>query len=132
MGFNSDTLRGQVAIVTGASQGIGRAIASELAGVGARLVVCSRRLAELEAVAARIRERGGHAQAVSCDVGDASQVERLVTTTRQTLGRIDILVNNAGYRTRGPLEQLTIAEWDAMVRCNLTGVFLCSQARGGS
>jgi NAD(P)-dependent dehydrogenase (short-subunit alcohol dehydrogenase family) len=130
MGFSSDTLDGRVAIVTGASQGIGRAIASELAGVGAHVVVCSRRRRELEAVAAGIRGREGRALAVACDVGDAAQVEQLVTETRRALGRIDILVNNAGYRTRGPLEELSIAEWDAMVRCNLTGVFLCSQAVG--
>ena len=130
MGFSADTLRGQVAIVTGASQGIGRAIASEFAGIGAQLVVCSRRPVELEAVAALIRRRGGHARAVVCDVGDVSQVERMVSETQQALGRIDILVNNAGYRTRGPLEQLPVTEWDAMVRCNLTGVFLCSQAVG--
>ena len=63
-------------------------------------------------------------------MGDARQVAQLVTETLQALGRIDILVNNAGYRVRGPLEQLPIPEWDAMVRCNLTGVFLCSQAVG--
>jgi NAD(P)-dependent dehydrogenase (short-subunit alcohol dehydrogenase family) len=130
MGFSSDTLRGRVAIVTGASQGIGRAIACELAGVGAQVVVCSRRPAELEAVAALIRGRGGHARAVVCDVGDAGQVERMVTGTQQALGRIDILVNNAAYRIRGPLEHLPVEEWDAMVRCNLTGVFLCTQAVG--
>jgi NAD(P)-dependent dehydrogenase (short-subunit alcohol dehydrogenase family) len=130
MGFSADTLRGQVAIVTGASQGIGRAIACEFAGVGAHVVACSRRPAELEAVAALIRERGGRARAVTCDVGEASQVAQLVTETHQAFGRIDILVNNAAYRTRGPLEQLPIPEWDAMVRCNLTGVFLCSQAVG--
>jgi NAD(P)-dependent dehydrogenase (short-subunit alcohol dehydrogenase family) len=130
VGLAADTLRGQVALVTGASQGIGRAIAAELARVGAHVVLCSRRLRELEAVAGAIRERGGRAQALACDVGDAAEVERLVAETRRTAGRIDILVNSAGYRTRGPLEDLPLPEWDAMVRCNLTGVFLCCQAAG--
>ncbi len=130
MGFAADTLRDRVAIVTGASQGIGRAIAVELAKVGAHVVVCSRRLPSLEPVAAEVRAQGRQALALACDVGDARQVEEAVARTVKTFGRIDLLVNNAGYRIRAPLEDLPRQEWDAMVQTNLTGVFLFSQAAG--
>ena len=130
MGFSADTLRDRVAIVTGASQGIGRAIAVELAKVGAHVVVCSRRLPSLEPVAAEVRAQGRQALALACDVGDARQVEDTVAQTVKTFGRIDLLVNNAGYRIRAPLEDLPRQEWDAMVQTNLTGVFLFSQAAG--
>jgi len=130
MSFSADTLRDRVAIVTGASQGIGRAIAVELAKVGAHVVVCSRRLPSLETVAAEVRAQGRQALALACDVGDAGQVEEAVARTVKTFGRIDLLVNNAGYRIRAPLEDLPRQEWDAMVQTNLTGVFLFSQAAG--
>jgi NAD(P)-dependent dehydrogenase (short-subunit alcohol dehydrogenase family) len=130
MGFSADTLRDRVAIVTGASQGIGRAIAVELAKVGAHVVACSRRADALEAVAAEVRAHGRRALAVACDVGDAGQVDAAVARTLGTFGRIDLLVNNAGYRIRAPLEDLPCEEWEAMVRINLTGVFLFSQAVG--
>ena len=128
--FAADALRGRVAIVTGASQGIGRAIAVELARVGADVVVCSRRADVLEAVAADVRTLGRRAVPVAADVGDAHAVQRVVATAVDEFGRIDLLVNNAGYRIRSPLEDLPHAEWDAMVRTNLTGVFLFCQAVG--
>ena len=130
MSFSADTLRDRVAIVTGASQGIGRAIAVELAKVGAHVVACSRRLPSLETVAAEVRAQGRQALALACDVGDTGQVEEAVARTVKTFGRIDLLVNNAGYRIRAPLEDLPRQEWDAMVQTNLTGVFLFSQAAG--
>ena len=130
MGFSPDTLRDRVAIVTGASQGIGRAIAVELATVGAHVVVCSRRHGALDAVAEEVRGHGRRALAVACDVGDAAQVDDVVARTVAEFGRIDLLVNNAGYRIRARLEDLPRQEWDAMLRTNLTGVFLFSQAVG--
>jgi len=130
MGFSADTLHDRVAIVTGASQGIGRAIAIELARVGAHVVACSRRRSALEAVADAVRAEGRRALALACDVGDAHEVDRAVARTLDTFGRIDLLVNNAGYRIRSPLEDLPRHEWDAMVGTNLTGVFLFSQAVG--
>ena len=130
MGFSADTLRDRVAIVTGASQGIGRAIALELARVGADMVVCSRRPAALKPVADDIRAAGRRALAIECDVADARQVDDVVAQTLGAFGRIDLLVNNAGYRIRSPLENLPRHEWDAMVGTNLTGVFLFSQAVG--
>src|SRR5438105_680184 len=119
--FSADTLRDRVAIVTGASQGIGRAIALELAKVGADVVACSRRQSGVDAVAGEVR---------ACDVGDAAQVDEVVARTHAEFGRIDLLVNNAGYRIRARLEDLPRQEWDAMLRTNLTGVFLFSQAVG--
>jgi NAD(P)-dependent dehydrogenase (short-subunit alcohol dehydrogenase family) len=130
MGFSPDTLRDRVAIVTGASQGIGRAIAVELARVGAHVVVCSRRLASLEPVADAVRAEGRKALAVACDVGDAKQVDEVVARTLDEFGRIDLLVNNAGYRIRARFEELPRSEWDAMIQTNLTGVFLFCQAAG--
>jgi 3-oxoacyl-[acyl-carrier protein] reductase len=130
MGFTPDTLRDRAAIVTGASQGIGRAIALELARVGADVVVCSRRPAALKPVADEVRALGRRAIAVECDVADAGQVDDVVGQTTATFGRIDLLANNAGYRIRSPLEDLPRREWDAMIGTNLTGVFLFCQAAG--
>jgi 3-oxoacyl-[acyl-carrier protein] reductase len=119
-----------VAIVTGASQGIGRAIAIELAKVGAHVVLCSRRRSALDKVADEVRALERRAVAVACDVGDPPQVDDAVRQALDEFGRIDLLVNNAGFRIRARLEDLLRAEWDAMVRTNLTGVFLLSQAVG--
>jgi NAD(P)-dependent dehydrogenase (short-subunit alcohol dehydrogenase family) len=130
MGFAPDTLHDRVAIVTGASQGIGRAIAVELARVGADVIVCSRRAPALAPVAAAVRAEGRRALALTCDVGEADQVDAVVARTLEVFGRIDLLVNNAGYRIRARLEDLPREEWDAMVRTNLTGVFLFCQAAG--
>jgi NAD(P)-dependent dehydrogenase (short-subunit alcohol dehydrogenase family) len=130
MTFSPETLRDRVAIVTGASQGIGRAIAVELAKVGAHVVATSRRRAALEEVAAAIAAEDRRALAVPCDVADSAQVAGLVSRTLETFGRIDILVNNAAYRIRHAFEDLPRQEWDAMVGTNLTGVFLLTQAVG--
>ncbi len=91
-------LADRIAIVTGAGQGIGRAIAIELARAGADVVACGRRLEPLEAVAKEVRGLGRRALALSCDVQDAAQVDRVVTETARALGPVDLLVNNAGYR----------------------------------
>jgi NAD(P)-dependent dehydrogenase (short-subunit alcohol dehydrogenase family) len=130
VGFTPDTLRDRVALVTGASQGIGRAIALELANVGADVVAVSRRAAAVEEVAAAVRAHGRRALGIACDVGDAGQVEAAVSRAVEAFGRLDVLVNNAGYRIRARLEDLPREEWDAMVRTNLTGVFLFCQAAG--
>jgi NAD(P)-dependent dehydrogenase (short-subunit alcohol dehydrogenase family) len=130
MAFTPDTLKDRVAIVTGASQGIGRAIAVELARVGAHVVPLSRRLDVLETVAKAVRAEGRLALPLASDVSDQGQVEAAVARTMAEFGRIDLLVNNAGYRIRARLEDLPRGEWDAMVGINLTGVFLLSQAVG--
>ena len=109
--FSADTLRDRVAI-TGASQGIGRAIALELTKVGADVVACSRRQSGVAAVAGEVRALGRCALGVACDVGDAAQVDEVVARTHAEFGRIDLLVNNAGYRIRARLEDLPRDEWD--------------------
>lgn len=123
-------LSDRVALVTGAGQGIGRAIVLELTRAGAHVVAAGRRLAPLQAVAAEARALGRRALAVACDVRDAAQVDAVVAETMREFGRIDLLVNNAGYRIRAPLADLPRDEWDAMIGTNLTGVFLCCQAVG--
>ena len=130
MSFSSDALQDRVAIVTGAGQGIGRAIAVELAKVGAHVVGCGRRLAGLTSTAEAVRAHGRQGLALTCDVADAAQVDHVVAETARAFGRIDLLVNNAGYRIRCPLDKLPRHEWDAMVGTNLTGVFLFCQAAG--
>ena len=128
--FARDALADRVAVVTGAGQGIGRAIAVELAKVGAHVVACGRRAEPLARTAELVRAEGRRALALACDVGDAEQVDGVVARTVADFGRIDVLVNNAGYRIRFPLADLPREEWDAMVRTNLTGVFLLCQAAG--
>ena len=110
MGFSPDTLQDRVAIVTGASQGIGRAIAVELAKVGAHVVVCSRRRDALDEVATAVRAEGRRALVAPCDISDAAEVDAVVAQTLDTFGRVDILVNNAAYRLRYAFEDLPRAE----------------------
>jgi 3-oxoacyl-[acyl-carrier protein] reductase len=128
MGFSADTLRDRVAIVTGASQGIGRAIAVELARVGADVVVCSRRPAALKPVADEVRAAGRRALAVECDVSDARQVDDVVAQTLGAFGRIDLLVNNAGITRDGLLIRMKDADWDEVMGVNLRGAFQAMRA----
>jgi short-subunit dehydrogenase len=99
-------LRDKVAIVTGASQGLGQYLSIELASEGARVVLAARNRARLEAVRSRIEEHGGTAVTVPVDVSREDDCERLVEVTRSTFGRIDVLVLNAGFATYGKLEEL--------------------------
>ncbi|MBI4536380.1 MAG: 3-oxoacyl-ACP reductase FabG [candidate division NC10 bacterium] len=122
-------LEGKKAIVTGASRGLGRAIALALAREGADVLVnyVSREEQAKELVAA-IQEMGRRAIRCRADVSDTVQIRRMVEAAIAGLGRVDILVNNAGIGLpKGPLET-TEAEWEKVLRTNLTGVFLCSQA----
>lgn len=115
---------GQVAIVTGASRGLGRAIALRLAADGVRVMVCARDEAACEAVAGDIRERGGEASACACDVADAGAVARMVEQTRAKFGRIDIVINNAGMiEPIGHIADCDPAIWGRAVTVNLTGAF---------
>ncbi len=123
-------LADRVAIVTGSSRGIGRTIAERFAQDGARVVTNSRHALEAQAVAEAIRGRGGEAIAVGCDVARASDVETLAAATLNAYGQIDILVNNAGIQLIRPSEDLTEAEWSAVLATNLTGPFLCCRTVG--
>lgn len=123
------TLQGRVAIVTGASRGIGRAIALELARRGARVVVNYQRNAAAAAeVVGAIEAVGGQALAVAADVGDAAQAAGLAQETLTHFGRVDILVNNAGTTRDQLLPLMTEEDFDEVLRTNLKSVFNCCKA----
>jgi len=120
-------LQGRVAIVTGASRGIGRAIALRLAQSGASVAVCSRKLEGVEQVAAEIREQGRDALAVQTHIGHTLEVQVLVEKTLEAFGRVDIMVNNAATNPHfGPLLSASEEQWDKVLDTNAKGVFrLC-------
>ena len=118
-----------IALVTGASQGIGRAVALGLLQDGFRVVLAARRAEPLETLAAEARQQGGEALAVPCDVTDAASVEALFARIRETYGRLDLLFNHAGVDAPAvPIDELELNAWHRAVNTNLTGVFLCSRA----
>lgn len=122
-------LTDQVAIVTGASRGIGRSIALYLAKLGAKVVVnYSGSKEKAEAVANEIQENGGTAIAVQANVANSDDVSALMKETIDTFGRIDILVNNAGITRDNLLMRMKEDDWDAVMNTNLKGVFLCTKA----
>ena len=120
---------GKVAIVTGAGSGIGREAALALLREGYAVALAGRRRAALEETVAAAGADGARARAVPTDVSDPAAVEALFAATTDAFGRLDLLFNNAGAGAPGrPLEDLTFAQWTAVVDVNLTGVFLCTQA----
>jgi 3-oxoacyl-[acyl-carrier protein] reductase len=124
-----DDITRKVALVTGASRGIGRAIAIALAEAGADVGVNYRERAdEAEQTAADIRRHGRRAIAVKADVSRADAVHTLVTAVEWDLGPVDILVNNAGIARVQPLESITEQDWDELIAVNLTSCFLATQA----
>ncbi|MEL6399472.1 MAG: 3-oxoacyl-[acyl-carrier-protein] reductase [Cyanobacteria bacterium J06626_4] len=119
----------QVAVVTGASRGIGRATAISLAAEGAHVVVNYARSSEAaDAVVATITGDGGSAIALQADVSQADQVEALIKATTEKWGRVDVLVNNAGITRDTLLLRMKPEDWQAVIDLNLTGVFLCTRA----
>jgi len=122
----SGRLEGKIALVTGASSGLGRATALLFAGEGAAVVVAARREAETEATARMIRDEGGRALAVPADVTSAEQVRSLVDETVRVNGRLDVAFNNAGiFGNEGEVHEVTEERWDALVDTNLKGTWLC-------
>lgn len=122
-------LMGKCAIVTGASRGIGRAIALELASQGARVVVnYSGSVEKAKQVVEEIQANGGEAIAVQADVANGESVRQLMQTALETYGSIDILVNNAGITRDNLLMRMKDDEWDDVINTNLKGVFLCTKA----
>ncbi|HEX5166615.1 MAG TPA: SDR family oxidoreductase [Thermomicrobiales bacterium] len=123
-------LTGKIAIVTGAGSGLGVVFAQALAEAGAGVVCADLRLDGAEETARSIEELGRPALAVETDVTDEAAVQSMVQTTLDRFGRIDILVNNAGIGVGGSPEETTLADWQAAVNVNLTGVFICAREVG--
>ncbi len=121
-------LSGQVGLVTGASRGIGRAIALALAEAGLDLALAARGQAALDAVADEVRALGRRCVAVATDVGVPAEVDRLVARALAELGRLDVLVNNAGVDAHGTVEESAVEDWQRVLATNLTGPYLCSRA----
>jgi len=121
-------LKNKVAIVTGASKGIGKAIAKAFAQEGASVVLASRSLAVLETSVQEIRKSGGEAMAVSVDVRKVESINDLVKKAVDRYGRLDLLVNNAGITMGGPSEDLSPEDWRAALETDLSGVFFACQA----
>ena len=123
------SLEAKIAVVTGGSRGIGRAIALELARQGAQVVInYNQNATEAEAVAAAIVAAGGHAQTVQVDVAITAEAARLVEGVVKSLGRVDILVNNAGITRDKLLLQMSESDWDVVLDTNLKGAYNCAKA----
>jgi 3-oxoacyl-[acyl-carrier protein] reductase len=121
-------LAAKVALVTGSSSGIGKAIALRLAEDGCRVVVAARRGALCKKVVSQIQERGGDAVSIPTDVTDEAQVDRLIAETVKRFGRLDILVNNAGIGGHGTIAEMTTQAFDQVLNTNLRGAFFCCRA----
>ncbi len=123
-------LDGQVALVTGASKGIGADLARALAGAGARVAVAARDQAALKTLATEIVSAGGDAIVVEMDVSRVESIRSAVGRVHDHFGRLDLLVNNAGLGANHPAEDVSEADWDDMMSVNLRGLFFCCQAAG--
>jgi NAD(P)-dependent dehydrogenase (short-subunit alcohol dehydrogenase family) len=128
MDISQFSLEGKVAVITGGSRGIGKATAIGFAKAGADVVVTSRKLPDLEKVAAEVEKCGRKSLAVATHVGRMDQIKNLVDTVVAEFGRIDILVNNAGTSIAGMAIDVDERAWDALFNINLKGVFFLSQA----
>lgn len=124
------SLKGKVAIVTGAGRGLGRAMAEALADAGARVTVAARTAKELDAFVAEQEKAGHEALACPTDITDATAVERMVAATVRRFGQVDILVNNSGIVATTPLLDQEPDEWDRVIATNLRGVYLVTRAVG--
>ncbi|MEM6425811.1 MAG: SDR family oxidoreductase [Cyanobacteria bacterium P01_H01_bin.119] len=121
-------LTDQAALVTGSSSGIGSAVAVALAAEGAKVVVNYRSgVEEAEAVVNEIKEKGGEAIAIQCDVSQEDQVQSMFAQMYKAYGTIDILVNNAGLQQDAPFVEMTLKQWNTVINVNLTGQFLCAR-----
>jgi NADP-dependent 3-hydroxy acid dehydrogenase YdfG len=124
----TQTLDGTVALVTGASSGIGEAAARRLAADGATVALAARRKERLEELAGEIADNGGKALVIECDVTKEEQATEAVERTVNELGRLDTLVNNAGVMLLGPAADAPLSEWQRMVELNVLGVLYCAHA----
>jgi NADP-dependent 3-hydroxy acid dehydrogenase YdfG len=121
-------LQGQVALVTGASSGIGEATALALVAEGAKVALAARRIERLEALTKRITESGGEALALECNVADEAQVNRAAQAVQEKWGRLDILVNNAGISVLGPILGADTSEWRRAFDINVLGLMYATHA----
>lgn len=121
-------MKEEVALITGSARGIGRAIALRLGREGYQVVVCDLTANESEQVVREIRDSGGRATAVSCNVTDSVNVKEMIKQVVVTFGRLDVLVNNAGVSKDNLLLRISDEEWQQTINTNLTGVFLCTRA----
>ena len=129
--LDSFRLDGKIALVTGGARGLGRTMATALAQAGADVAITARTTGSCAEAAAAIGESTGRTcKAFAADVTSVADVDRLVAEVEAQLGGIDILVNNAGTNIRGQVEQLSEADWDAVIDTNLKGPFLCARAIG--
>lgn len=124
----ADKLRGKVALVTGASSGIGEATALALAAEGANVAVAARRVDRLETLIKRIEEGGGHAISIQADVADEVQAREMIRTAHDRWGRLDILVNNAGVMLLGQIDGADTEDWRRMVNTNVLGLMYATHA----
>ena len=120
-------LQGKVALITGASQGIGQGIANVFAVEGAKLILASRNVEKLQQNAEALTKAGAEILVVQADVTDETQVRELFRQTMERFGCLDILVNNAGIFDGGPLDELSVEAWDRVMATNLRGPFLCTR-----
>lgn len=120
-------LKGKVAIVTGASSGLGVAFASALAEAGASLEITARRLEKLNQVAADLERQGFKTRVFQSDISKEDQVRGLLADTIKNYGKLDIIVNNAGVAAMSPATEISLEEWNRVVSVNLTGAFLCAR-----
>lgn len=127
--FGSD-LKGKVALITGASKGLGLGLAKIFAREGAKVAVASRDIAQLESLAKEIRDEGGVCESFTLDLRDVSSIYACVEEVESRMGSIDVLVNNAGMGNPIPAEKITEQDWDWMMDLNLKGTFFCCQAVG--
>jgi NAD(P)-dependent dehydrogenase (short-subunit alcohol dehydrogenase family) len=126
---HSDSLNSKTAVITGASRGIGFAIAEALAAAGSNLVITSRRATGAESAAEKLAAHGTRILPLQCDVRDEVAIERLFAAVKDDFGHVDILVNNAGHsQAPFPIEKLPTALWLDTLSTNLTGTFLCTRA----
>ncbi|MBW2674977.1 MAG: SDR family NAD(P)-dependent oxidoreductase, partial [Deltaproteobacteria bacterium] len=124
------SLKGSVAVVTGASSGLGVTFARALAEAGAKVVVAARRKERLDVLVEELTAKGFEALAAACDVTDADDVDRMVRAALERFGRIDILVNNAGLSVNLPAEEEPVEDFSRVMEINVTGTFICSQRCG--
>ena len=124
----NNELSGTVALVTGASSGIGEATALNLARLGATVALAARRQDRLDRLAERITSDGGQALALQADVGSRHEAQATIERTVQELGRLDTLVNNAGVMLLGPIEDAPLEEWERMLEVNVAGLLYCAHA----